>query len=89
MCSVLSHRSQQGPHHAAARLHIGPWHLIRGHPVVAHRHSCIWTSATDKDRTMARQDAGDGEGGNPFANATETFVLHLFDRDGDDRGNTT
>ena len=37
---------------------------------------------------MARQGAGDGEGGDPFAGATGTFVVHLFDRNGDEHDNT-
>ena len=38
---------------------------------------------------MALQDATDWEGGDPFAGATGTFVVHLFGRNGDKHGNTT
>ena len=38
---------------------------------------------------MAWQDAGDGEDRDPFANATGTFVFHLFDHDGDKCSNMT
>ena len=38
---------------------------------------------------MAWWGAGDGEGRDPFAGATGTFVIHLFDRDGNKRSNMT
>ena len=39
---------------------------------------------------MARRDTEDWEGGDPFAGATGTFIIvHLFDRDGDEHGDTT
>jgi len=44
---------------------------------------------TDKGRTMAWWDAGDGEGRDPFAGATGTFVIRLFDHEADKRNNMT
>ena len=39
-------------------------------------------------RVMARKDAGDGEGGDTLASVTGTCVVYLFDRNGDERGDT-
>ena len=36
---------------------------------------------------MAWRDAGDGQDSDPFASATGTFVIHLFDHDGKRRSN--
>ena len=38
---------------------------------------------------MARQDARDGEGRDPFASATGTFIIHLFNHDSDKCSNMT
>ena len=38
---------------------------------------------------MTWRDTGDGEGRDPFASATGTFVIHLFDRDGGKCSNMT
>ena len=38
---------------------------------------------------MAWWDTVDMGGGDPFDRATGTFVVHLFDRDGDKHGDTT
>ena len=38
---------------------------------------------------MAWQDTRDGEGGDMFAGVTGNFVVHLFDHNGDKRGDTT
>ena len=38
---------------------------------------------------MDRWDAGDGEGGDPFAGATGSVVVPLFEHDGNTRGGTT
>ena len=38
--------------------------------------------------TMTRWDTGDGEDGDLFAMVAGTFIIHLFDCDGDKRGNT-
>ena len=43
----------------------------------------------DDGRMMACWDTEDVGGGDPFARATGTFVIHLFDRDDDKRGDTT
>ena len=45
----------------------------------------------NKSRMTAWRDAGDWEceGGDLFAGATSTFVIHLFNRDGDKHGSTT
>ena len=43
----------------------------------------------DDGRMMACWDTEDVGGGDPFARATGTFVIHLFDRDGDKHGDTT
>ena len=37
---------------------------------------------------MARKDMGVWKGGDPFAGARGTFIVHLFDRDRDEHGNT-
>ena len=42
----------------------------------------------DEGQTMARRDTGDWEGGDPFAGATGTFIVHLFDCGGDEHGDT-
>ena len=42
----------------------------------------------NEGRRMTRRDARDGEGGDLFAGVTGTFVVHLFDCDGDKRGDT-
>ena len=41
----------------------------------------------NEGRMMAQQEAGDGEGGDLVAGTPGTFVIHLFDRDGNERGN--
>jgi hypothetical protein len=46
---------------------------------------CPWPP----DRIMDRREAGDGEGGDSFAGTTGTFVVHHFDHNGGERGNTT
>ena len=43
----------------------------------------------NEGQTMAWWDARDGEGRNPFASVTGTFVIHLFDHDGDNYSNMT
>ena len=43
----------------------------------------------DKGRTMVWWNVRDEEDGDPFASATGTFVVNLFDRDCDERSNMT
>ena len=43
----------------------------------------------NEGQMMARRDTGDWEGGDPFASATGTFIIHLFDRDDNELNNTT
>ena len=40
-------------------------------------------------QAMARREGGDGEDRDPLAGGTGPFVIYLFGRDGDERGNIT
>ena len=43
----------------------------------------------DESQTMALWDTGDWEGGDQFVGATGTVIVHLFNHDDDEHGNTT
>ena len=43
----------------------------------------------DEGQTMGQRNAGDGEDRDQFASAAGTFVIHLFGRDGKERGDMT